>query len=218
MNRPTLYVHLADDGGILLIDSATGRSVWAVLVELERQLNVLRASGGSVLLSREAGSRLADPTLALIRSAGVPVVPCPEAHPDTVRRGGSTTLMSLAYVGAAELAQDLIQRGADLEAEDENGFTALMYAAKAGQATAIDAWLPSSCHLVSGMLMAERSWPHRFRVSIQTNGGAVASYSAVTWLSREKAIAIAVMGISVVTGQGMAQWQYATLGLWRPVL
>jgi hypothetical protein len=41
--------------------------------------------------------------------------------------------------------------------------------------------------------MPERNWPHRFRVSIQTNGGSVASYSAVTWLSREKAIAIAVM-------------------------
>ena len=41
--------------------------------------------------------------------------------------------------------------------------------------------------------MAERSWPHRFRVSIQTNSGALVSYSAVTWLSREKAIAIAVM-------------------------
>jgi hypothetical protein len=133
MNKPTLYVHLADDGGILLIDSATGRSVWAALGELGRRLSVLRASGGSVLLSREAGSRLAEPTLALIRSAGVPVVPCPEVHPDAVRGGASTTLMSLAYVGAVELAQDLIQRGADLEAEDEEGFTALMYAAKTGQ-------------------------------------------------------------------------------------
>ena len=59
--------------------------------------------------------------------------------------------------------------------------------------TAIDAWLPLSCQLVWGVLMAERSWPYRFKVSIQTSGGAVVSYSAVTWLSREKAIAIAVM-------------------------
>jgi hypothetical protein len=41
--------------------------------------------------------------------------------------------------------------------------------------------------------MPERDWPHWFRVSIQTNSGAAASYSAVTWLSREKAVAIAVM-------------------------
>lgn len=133
MNAPTLYVHLADDGGILVIDSATGRSMWMASAELERQLNVLRTSGGSVLLSRETGSRLADSVLALIRSAGVPAVHCPEIHPDAVRRGGATTLMSMAYMGAAELAQDLVQRGAELEAEDEDGFTALMYAANAGQ-------------------------------------------------------------------------------------
>src|ERR1035438_701822 len=60
-------------------------------------------------------------------------------------------------------------------------------------ATAIDAWLPSSCHLVSGARRAERSWPRRFRITIQANGGAVPTYSAVTCLSREKAIAIAVM-------------------------
>lgn len=41
--------------------------------------------------------------------------------------------------------------------------------------------------------MTKRSWPQRFNVSVRTNGGDVIPYSVVTWLSREKAVAIAVM-------------------------
>jgi hypothetical protein len=39
---------------------------------------------------------------------------------------------------------------------------------------------------------AERSWPHRFRVTIRTHAGGSVPYSAVTWLSPEKAVALAV--------------------------
>jgi len=38
---------------------------------------------------------------------------------------------------------------------------------------------------------AERPWPHRFRVTIHTNGGLSVSYPVVTSLSREKAVALA---------------------------
>lgn len=38
----------------------------------------------------------------------------------------------------------------------------------------------------------ERNWPSRFRVTMRTNSGQAISYAVVTWLSREKAIAIAV--------------------------
>jgi hypothetical protein len=41
--------------------------------------------------------------------------------------------------------------------------------------------------------MGERSWPHRFRVNIHTNSGSSLTYSVVTWLSSEKAVAIAVV-------------------------
>lgn len=40
--------------------------------------------------------------------------------------------------------------------------------------------------------MQSGSWPHRFRVTIHTNGGASVDYSAVTLLSPEKAVAMAV--------------------------
>lgn len=133
MTEMILYVHVADDGGIFVIDSVTGRSMWATLAGLERGLGDLRATSGSVLVSTEAGSPLADVVLDLIRSAGVPVVASPEVHPDTERNGGSTSLMSMSYMGAVAVVEDLVRRGADLETEDEGGFTAVMYAAKAGQ-------------------------------------------------------------------------------------
>ena len=38
----------------------------------------------------------------------------------------------------------------------------------------------------------ERSWPSRFRVTVRTNSGRAIPYAVVTWLSWEKAIAIAV--------------------------
>ena len=38
----------------------------------------------------------------------------------------------------------------------------------------------------------ERSWPHRFRVTIRTHAGGSLPYSVVTWLSSEKAVALAV--------------------------
>lgn len=40
--------------------------------------------------------------------------------------------------------------------------------------------------------MKERSWPHRLRVTIHTNGGAALTYPVVSWLSPEKAVAMAV--------------------------
>lgn len=38
----------------------------------------------------------------------------------------------------------------------------------------------------------ERSWPTRFRVTVRTNSGQAIPYMVVTWLSQEKAVAIAV--------------------------
>jgi uncharacterized protein len=128
-----LYLHVADDGGVLSVDGENGRSAWLTAAALASQLDTLRSRGGSVIVSSEKGSPLAAEIMHIIHEAGVPVVASPDVHTDATRTGGSTTLMSFAYVGAADLAEDLIRRGAPLEAEDEEGFTALMYAANAGQ-------------------------------------------------------------------------------------
>jgi hypothetical protein len=130
--EPVLYVHVADDGGVLAVDGESGRSAWIGVSELTRRLDALRKEGGSVLLSREGGSVMASPVLKLIDGTGLRIAASPEIHPDALRSGGATALMSAAYVGAVELARDLIDRGVDLDAQDDDGFTALMYAANAG--------------------------------------------------------------------------------------
>lgn len=41
-------------------------------------------------------------------------------------------------------------------------------------------------------MTTQRSWPQRFRVIVHTGPDASVPYSAVTWLGKEKAIALAV--------------------------
>jgi hypothetical protein len=128
-----VYVHVADDGGLLVIDGETGRSAWVTEAELLRRVGLQRERGGPLLLSLEHGSPLAAPVVSSIKASGIPVTSASEIHPDAVRQGGLTALMSAAYLGATELVEDLLRRGADLAAQDEDGFTALMYAANGDQ-------------------------------------------------------------------------------------
>jgi len=39
----------------------------------------------------------------------------------------------------------------------------------------------------------ERSWPHRFEVIVHTHAGTARTYSAVTWRSPQKAVALTVI-------------------------
>lgn len=130
---PPLYLHVADDGGLLLVDGASGRSAWVTAAEVARQVEGLAAAGGTLLLTTERGSVAATPVLVGIEQAGVRVVEGREVHPDAQRPGGTTALMAAAYVGATALVDDLLVRGVDLEARDESGYTALMFAANAQQ-------------------------------------------------------------------------------------
>jgi ankyrin repeat protein len=134
---PTLYLHVADDGGILAIASETGRSMWINLADLRLRLESLRKARGSILLSQETGSTIADPVTDLVHRAWIPVTRSPAIHPDAKRSDGSTTLMSFAYMGAVDLIQDLLSRGVELDQEDDDGFTAVMYAANAGHELAV---------------------------------------------------------------------------------
>lgn len=141
--RPVLYVHVADDGGLLAIDGTSGRSAWVTEAEMRRRLDLLVGDGGSVLLSRESGSPLTKPAMDLIRATGLPVVLSREPHPDAVRSGGATALMAAAFVGAMDLLRDLLRRGADIEAQDVDGYTALMYACNEGPLEAVDLLIAS---------------------------------------------------------------------------
>ena len=140
-DAPPLYLHVADDGGLLLVEGASGRSAWVTAAEVARQVEGLAAAGGSVLLTRERGSVVATPVLVGIEHAGVRIVEGGEVHPDAHRVGGTTALMAAAYVGALELVDDLVDRGVDLDVRDESGYTALMFAANGEQAEVVRALL-----------------------------------------------------------------------------
>ena len=132
-----LYVHLRSDGGIFVVRGDTGEQAWITRRELEQELDRMREAGGLILYSRDDPDR--DPadivfdTFSAIEASRLPIKLVDEPHPDTTLGGGATTLMASAFTGAADAVEDLLDRGADLEARDESGYTALMYAANAGE-------------------------------------------------------------------------------------
>jgi hypothetical protein len=138
-----LYVHLADDGGIFAVWGDTGREAWITEATLERELERLKARGGDLLYSRDAPDQEPPPiverTFRRIADAGPPSIRLlAEAHPSAGFPGGATTLMAAARAGDVEVLRDLVRRGAELEAQDEDGYTTLMYAANAGEREAAD--------------------------------------------------------------------------------
>jgi hypothetical protein len=138
MTGPVLYVHVADDGGLLAIDGESGLSAWLTLADLTDRVASLKQRGGAVLLNKEHGSAAANSALAVIAHSGVDVVATDSVHADAVRAGGLTAAMSASYVGAAALLSDLVDRGVDLAVQDVDGYTALMYAANAGVVEAVE--------------------------------------------------------------------------------
>ena len=71
--------------------------------------------------------------------------------PDPLMIGGATLLMWAAGHSALKLMQALIDRGADLEAIDERGQTALMYAAESGRTA------PTELLLANGAILTARN-------------------------------------------------------------
>ena len=137
MSGEVLYLHVSADGGLLLVDGGEGLSRWVTEHELVRQLHRLRDEDGTLLLSHDGLSAVTTPVVELVRSAGLRVVDAAEVHPDARRPGGATSAMAFAHLGALELLADALERGANLEAVDEDGYTALMYAADGAQPEAV---------------------------------------------------------------------------------
>jgi len=138
-----LYVHLADDGGIFAVWGDTGREAWITEATLELELERLKARGGDLLYSRDAPDHeppaIVERTFRRIADAAPPSIRLlAEAHPSASFPGGAATLMAAARAGDVEVLRDLVRRGAELEAQDEDGYTALMYAANAGEHEAAD--------------------------------------------------------------------------------
>lgn len=130
--RDVLYAHLSEDGGIFIVDGASGRQAWVTQRRLREELR-----GSSVVVySRDHPDRDPPPivrdSFSAIADSGLDVRISREAHPDTARPCGATTLILAASSGDLDLVVDLLARGADVDGRDDDQRTALMYACRAG--------------------------------------------------------------------------------------
>jgi hypothetical protein len=131
-----LYVHLAGDGGIFAVRGDTGAEAWIPRWLLEEELERIKAANGTILLSWDGGDdppRIVRETFDAIKAARLPMKETTEPHPSAKMEGDATTLMAAAYADDDDVVSDLIQRGAELEAKDVDGYTALMYACNGGK-------------------------------------------------------------------------------------
>jgi Ankyrin repeats (many copies) len=133
-----LYVHLAKDGGIFAVRGDTGAQAWIPRWLLEEELERVKGAAGTVLLSWDEDNRIVRDTFELIKAAKVPMKESSEPHPDAKLEGDATSLMAAAYAGDDDVLADLIQRGAELESKDVDGYTALMYACNGGKMRSVE--------------------------------------------------------------------------------
>jgi len=127
-----VYVHVAGDGGILVVDGESGLSSWVTMRDLLGKL-VESWRGRTLIVNRSEQSTLGFPVIEAILASGADVMETDQVHPDAIRPGDTTALMAFSYAGAVEFVKDLIQRGASVDSSDDRGYTALMYACNAGQ-------------------------------------------------------------------------------------
>ena len=87
-SKTALYVHLALDGGILVIRGATGEQLWVDRDGLRRELALTKEQGGSLLYSREAPDREppahVEETFSAIVDYGLPIMLLEEPHPEAL--------------------------------------------------------------------------------------------------------------------------------------
>lgn len=137
----SLYIHLSDDGGIFLIWHDSGRAAWVTQSRLVAELDEVKARNGRILYSqdpsRDPPPRIALDSLNLIKAYSLPMMVASEPHPDTRRERNCTSLMLGSYAGSEAKVRDLVERGADLEAKDVDGYTALMYACNKGHSEVV---------------------------------------------------------------------------------
>jgi hypothetical protein len=142
-----LYVHLAGDGGIFAVRGDTGAQAWIPRRLLEEELERIKASPGTILLSWDDDRPIVRDTFELIKAADLPMKETTEPHPDAKMEGDATTLMEASYGGDDAVISDLIQRGADLETKDVDGYTALMYACNGGRMRSVELLLDAGADL-----------------------------------------------------------------------
>lgn len=128
-----LRVHLLADGGIFLLTPYSREPTCLTQKQLGKVLEIAKAHGDRLEVSAEPGAeKLHRGVLQVIDRSGF--VGAPSGGPiDAGFTIGSSTLHYAVDAARVDLAQDLVQRGADLEARDERGYSPLILAAFKGR-------------------------------------------------------------------------------------
>ena len=128
-----LGVHLLADGGIFLWTPYSREPTCLTEKQLGKVLEIAKAHRDRLEVSVEPGAEKHHRSvLQVIESSGF--AGAPSGRPiDAGFTMGSKTLHYAVDVARVDLARDLIQRGADLEAKDERGYSPLILAAFKGR-------------------------------------------------------------------------------------
>jgi hypothetical protein len=125
-----VYLYAFGNGAIYRYD-ADRASGFATLAEAVALAQTCGSFGGRVFLAGDTGP-LADATRHAVRITGVPIVEYRAPMPPYVWDHGGDALMSAAAGKQDDLFDDLLERGADVDATNDDGATALHHAAAAG--------------------------------------------------------------------------------------
>jgi hypothetical protein len=125
-----VYLYAFQNGAIYRYD-ADRASGFVTLAEALEVAETCGSFGGRVFLGGDVGA-LADSTRHAVRVTGVPIVEYDAPMPPYVWDRGGDALMTAAAGKQDDLLDDLIERGADVSARNDDGATALHHAAAAG--------------------------------------------------------------------------------------
>jgi hypothetical protein len=142
--RQAVYVHLRRDGGIFVV-KGTGEELLATEPELLEIVRAVVANRAVVIYSRDdPRSDPPDEVTRLFREM-LDLKPAfkllDQPHPHAAVPRGGTSLLQAAFQDRADVVEDLVRRGAPVDAKDPDGMTALMYASNKGSASAAAALL-----------------------------------------------------------------------------
>lgn len=137
------FLHIADDGDLLVVGGPLGQSRSLTSKALFAELERLAPRGLALLYSLESSpdraSAAARHTLARLEQLEFPkrrVDPPPGAS--SPYGGGATILMAKSQAGDREWVEDLLVRGVAVDSLDDDGKSALIYAAGAGRTAVIE--------------------------------------------------------------------------------
>jgi len=128
-----VYVHVFSDGGVCLLVPPLGTGTWLTPMDLKRVLDIARSHDDRLQVFVESGDAgLQAAVQKVVAGSGLARDPA-VAEKLLGYSGGTTTLLNAVEDARLDLVEDLLDRGANLEAQDARGYTGLILAAYRGR-------------------------------------------------------------------------------------